>query len=314
MERITRAVFRDLVRSGQPIPASARIVDALPHATVRELSRERREIEFVLSTGAVDRFGDVVDPRGWQLDAFRRNPVVLWAHQYDELPVAQALWVRVDQASGALVSRARFPRGLSPLSDTVWRFYDEGLLTGVSVGFRPIKWAYNAERGGVDYLEQELLEYSAVPVPANPEALARRVVVERGAVPSDVSDELAPEDTPWEAPTLGDFTDGAWEDLTAAERRRIAGHFAWAASMPPERFEDLTLPHHRPSDGAVVWRGVAAAAARLDQTDLPSEDLARVRAHLARHYRQFDRQPPWEQDASASWQLAVLLAEREGED
>lgn len=116
-----------------------------------------------------------------------------------------------------------------------------------------------------------------------------------GVVPSDVSREKAPEDEPWEAPTLSDFTDKSWNELSDTEKRRIAGHYAWAKAMPPEKFGDLSLPHHRPSDGAVVWRGVANAAARLPQTDIPDEDVSKVQAHLGSHYRQFGRTPPWEE-------------------
>lgn len=132
--------------------------------------------------------------------------------------------------------------------------------------------------------------------------------VKNGVVPDDVSREKAPEDTPWEAPALSDFTDEPWEDLSDDEKRRIAGHYAWAAEMPPEAFGDLKLPHHRASDGAVVWRGVVAAAQRLDQTDIPAEDVPKVRAHLASHYRQFGKTPPWE-DAQEKLRLLALELE-----
>lgn len=115
-----------------------------------------------------------------------------------------------------------------------------------------------------------------------------------GVVPSDVSRETAPEDEAWEAPTLADFTSLNWGDLTDAERKKIAGHFAWAAEMPPETYGSLKLPHHRPSDGRVVWAGVAAAAAYLSRTDIPEGDVQAVQAHLASHYRQFDKPAPWE--------------------
>src|SRR5690606_26465620 len=98
-----------------------------------------------------------------------------------------------------------------------------------------------------------------------------------GVVPEDVSRKKAPEDEPWGAPDLEDFTDKSWDELSDDEKRRIAGHFAWAPEMPPERFTDLKLPHHRPSDGAVVLRGVIAAAQRLDQTDIPEADKEKVR-------------------------------------
>jgi len=109
--------------------------------------------------------------------------------------------------------------------------------------------------------------------------------------------ETADEDEPWEAPNLEDFTDKSWDELTDTEKRRIAGHFAWAASMPPEKYGDLKLPHHRPSDGKVVWRGVANAAARLEQSNIPQADMNKVKNHLGRHYEQFDRTPPWEDKA-----------------
>ena len=45
---------------------------------------------FVASTGEVDRHGDTVAPTGWRLDAYRDNPVVLWAHNYGEPAIGRA--------------------------------------------------------------------------------------------------------------------------------------------------------------------------------------------------------------------------------
>jgi len=114
-----------------------------------------------------------------------------------------------------------------------------------------------------------------------------------GVAPSDVSKKKAPEDEEWNAPTLSDFTDKSWEDLTDTEKTNIAGHFAWAAEMPPATYGDLKLPHHNTS-GEIVWRGVANAAARLSQSSIPSEDIPKVQAHLGAHYKAFDKTPPWE--------------------
>ena len=51
-------------------------------------------LTFVASTGAVDRHGDTVAPEGWRLDAYRENPVVLWAHDYRRPAIgrAQSVW------------------------------------------------------------------------------------------------------------------------------------------------------------------------------------------------------------------------------
>ena len=58
----------------------------------------------------------------------------------------------------------------------------------------------------------------------------------------------------------------------------------------------MKLPHHRSDDGYVVWRGVVAAAGRLKQTRFPAEDMGAVKRHLANHFKEFDREAPWERD------------------
>jgi HK97 family phage prohead protease len=349
--------WRQRVLAGEPVTPETG-VRLLSASAVRAVqggsSGGRKTIDFRLSTQAVDRERDVIRVDGWDLTNFRRNPVVLWAHQFLTPPIGRA--VRVWREQDGLFGRTEFlSADVNPFAGAVAEMYARGFLHAVSVSLRPIQWAYNQERQGFDFLTQELLEYSAVPVPANPEALiAQRglsdapvvwrdvaaalvagdadrlarllpvalrkgpsptevgpAVVTRGVSPRDVSMETAPEDTPWSAPTLSDFTDGSWDELTEPEQRRIAGHFAWAASMPPATFGDLKLPHHRASDGAVVWRGVAAAAQRLEQADIPEADLAAVRAHLARHYRQFDREPPWERGGRIYLDLALACAEAE---
>ena len=39
-------------------------------------------ITFVASDETEDRLGDVLRSDGWDLEAYRRNPVFLWAHDY----------------------------------------------------------------------------------------------------------------------------------------------------------------------------------------------------------------------------------------
>ena len=52
--------------------------------------------DFILSNGAVDRDFDTVNPDGWELENFRKNPVVLWMHDMWELPVAKSLLEKVE--------------------------------------------------------------------------------------------------------------------------------------------------------------------------------------------------------------------------
>lgn len=115
----------------------------------------------------------------------------------------------------------------------------------------------------------------------------------------------------WQAPTLGDFTDERWEDLSEGEKRRIARHYVWTKEMPPETFGDLKGPHHKPTRsgdvGAVVWRAISSG--RMHQMEEMRE--SGVRQHLEEHYHQFDRNAPWEEqseDAADEAALAVAAA------
>lgn len=131
-----------------------------------------REFTFVISTGAVDRDNDTIKVSGWDLENYRKNPVVLFGHRSDIPPIARA--VSVTKSSGVLKARLQFPEpGVSELADTVHGLVKGGFMNATSVGFRPKrdKYAWNEERGGIDFEEQELLEFSLVPVPSNPEAI-----------------------------------------------------------------------------------------------------------------------------------------------
>jgi HK97 family phage prohead protease len=138
---------------------------------VKQLEGEDQTLLFTISTGIVDRDQDTINADGWKLENYLKNPVVLWAHDYHALPVAKAIAVWVENAK--LMSKAQFtPRDLNPFGHMVYQMYLQGFLKATSVGFDPLKWSFNEARSwGVDFLEQELLEFSCVPVPANPEAL-----------------------------------------------------------------------------------------------------------------------------------------------
>jgi HK97 family phage prohead protease len=129
-----------------------------------------RKMSFVISTAGVDRDNDTIDPKGWQLTNYMKNPVVMWAHDYAALPVAKA--TRLEQTDKGLSADIEFPlRGTYPFADTVHDMLKDGFLSATSVGFKPTKADQNHERKGYDFAEQELLEFSIVPVPSNPEAL-----------------------------------------------------------------------------------------------------------------------------------------------
>jgi hypothetical protein len=85
--------------------------------------------------------GDTIDPAGWDLNAYLKNPVVLWAHDSTMLPVAKApkVWFEGDK----MKADAEFtPLGLARFNDTVFEMYKQGFLSATSVGFIPLKYAF----------------------------------------------------------------------------------------------------------------------------------------------------------------------------
>ncbi len=141
---------------------------------VRKTVAERGDgMEFLLSDATVDRYGDIVEPTGWQLAKFKKNPIALFGHS-SSFPIGT--WENVRVESGRLLGRlALAAQGTSARIDELRGLVEQGVLRAVSVGFRPIESEpINPKEpyGGQRYKKQELLETSLVAVPANPAALA----------------------------------------------------------------------------------------------------------------------------------------------
>ena len=156
--------------------AGETVVKWHPAGTPVDAANEEKsgELTFVLSTDDVDRHGDVVASDGWRLEAYLRNPVLLWAHDYRHPAIGRAVSVWMEPHR--LLAKMEFAP--SRFAQEVAALYAYGFQWGVSVGFRPIRWEERRDSRtgaflGLRYLEQELLEVSAVPVPANREALRR---------------------------------------------------------------------------------------------------------------------------------------------
>jgi HK97 family phage prohead protease len=129
-----------------------------------------RTFRFIASTAERDRDGDVIEPSGWKLDAYLRNPVILLGHDYGGAPVARAARVWVE--GGKLMVDVLFPsEGASEASDEAYALVSEGFMRAVSVGFRALDREPLPDGRGFRYTSVELLEISLVSVPANASAL-----------------------------------------------------------------------------------------------------------------------------------------------
>lgn len=125
-------------------------------------------LTYVLSDETVDRVGDVISVKGWQLDDFKKNPVALFNHDPGFI---LGHWTDVKVVGKQLIGKLNLlPAGISARLDEIRAVVEAGVLRATSVGFRAID-AEPRKEGGYLFKAASLLEASMVSVPANPNAL-----------------------------------------------------------------------------------------------------------------------------------------------
>lgn len=127
-------------------------------------------MDFVISDGSMDRHGTRLNPDGWDLANFRKNPIALFGHD-SRFPIGTWENVRAekDRLIGRLVMAAE---GTSQRIDELRRLIEQGILRAVSVGFNVTKFG-TPGKSAFDFEEMELLEVSLVSVPSNTNAVAK---------------------------------------------------------------------------------------------------------------------------------------------
>jgi uncharacterized protein len=119
----------------------------------------------VATTPEPDRMGDTINPLGAK---FANPLVLLHQHRHDE-PIGSVTF-KTPTARGiefeASMPMIAEPGSLKDRVDTAWLEIKHRLVRAVSIGFRPLKYAY-LESGGIEFQEIEIYELSIVSVPAN---------------------------------------------------------------------------------------------------------------------------------------------------
>jgi HK97 family phage major capsid protein/HK97 family phage prohead protease len=126
-------------------------------------------MDFVISDGSLDRHGTRINPAGWHLDAFRKNPVALFGHD-GGFPIGRWHDVRVE--GERLIGRlAMAAEGTSARIDEIRKLIEQGILRAVSAGFNVLEFGKPGTE--FDFQKQALVEASLVAVPSNINALAQ---------------------------------------------------------------------------------------------------------------------------------------------
>jgi HK97 family phage prohead protease len=227
-----------------------------------------RSLTFIASTERVARDGDIIEVAGWDTKEFMRNPVFLWAHDNHSPPIGRVTKTRKIRSKGE-DRRLEIDVDFAgtdqnhDLAETVYRLYRDGFLNAVSVGFK-----VNGHRSPDDTEREklglgpfghvitaaELLEVSAVPVPADPGAVLAKANPEdlvrmRNALTGEARKAWEPEkerDMSDSEPTI--------QDRIATEMGSLKAEILEAISTEFERVRDVMRLRSAPENPAEAER------------------------------------------------------------
>jgi hypothetical protein len=146
-------------------------------AHVKQINAEDGTIDFTLTERIVDHDGEVIEPSGVVLDAFLKNPVFLWAHDLKHPPLGHVIPETIEVNKKRITGRVSFDME-DPFAAAIFRKFQRKDLNAGSIRFIPIegdKEPVLEGQSGFTFTKWHLLEFSAVPVPANPAALVRSI-------------------------------------------------------------------------------------------------------------------------------------------
>jgi len=141
---------------------------------------DARTFKFIISDESVDRYGTVIKLDGWDLSNYEKNPIVAfqhitWSSDPDVIIGRGRVWIENNLLMGEVVLE---PEGDNELADKVAKKLNNGTLSATSVGFNPTEYSRGIIERGEDpetiyFRKQDLLEWSIVTIPANPNAIVQ---------------------------------------------------------------------------------------------------------------------------------------------
>ena len=134
---------------------------------IKEYDEAERTITMCGSTETADRVGDVVKMAGVDLENYKKNPIILFNHDYDK-PIGKALDVQVIDSK--LIFKIQFAD--TDFGREIYYLLKNGYMNASSIGFIGKEYEPN-DFGGLTFTKIELLELSIVSVPCNPSAIVQ---------------------------------------------------------------------------------------------------------------------------------------------
>ena len=203
-----------------------------------------------------------LDLSGLQFDNYRRNPVVMWAHDAvgrspsGGLPIGRTLSI-ARAPDGGIVAEFEFLDD-DPFAQRIRNAWDKGFLQAASISWLPLE-SHPSANGGLRDIRSELLEWSIVSVPADPDALRES---HRRMLNSLLIDDTRATDTHTLSPDHSALaiSPSAYEGLTAA---LTALNKAIEGISEPGFTAAADAMSHADADALAVIRALAADTKRL---------------------------------------------------
>jgi HK97 family phage prohead protease len=172
----------------QAVRAGVELIASVPFRLAAD-SEAAEGLAWTLSTFDLDRFGERIDPAGWDCKRYKENPVVEWAHRYDIPAIGKIEGLAVDDNGlhGLVVFN---DKDYDPFGWAIGQRAKAGVIRAGSVGFRVIEIEIPSKEDSKDgtaliFRRQELLEFSICNVPANPFALAKSIEAAKSELTQD---------------------------------------------------------------------------------------------------------------------------------
>jgi HK97 family phage major capsid protein/HK97 family phage prohead protease len=234
--------------------------------SIKALEDARRTITGLASTPTPDRRGDILEPLGAQFT----NPVPLLFHHDRERPVGRATLTatRDGIAFAATLPEIAEPGAVRDRVNEAWHSIKAGLITGVSIGFRPLADGVKMlASGGMHLLKTEICELSLVTVPANVETTIHAIksydapyLAAAGQLPPGVSGLTPPGVSGQPQTRRTTMTPTTGEHIQALENKRAALAARMLEIMQAGAAEGATLE----PEAAAEQDGLAAQVKSID--------------------------------------------------
>ena len=162
----------------QKVTGDVELIASVPFQLTDKNDTEKG-FTWTLSTFDLDRYGERIDPLGWDFSQYEKNPVVEWSHNY--LIPAIGKIERLNADDNGLHGLVIFnDKSFDPFAWSIEQRVKAGVIRAGSVGFRVMEIEIPSKEDCKDgtsliFRKQELLEFSICNVPANPFALAKSI-------------------------------------------------------------------------------------------------------------------------------------------